>query len=67
MVNVGTGTATSIRDLWALIGGPDGAAPVHVAEPEGEIGRMALSPTRARIQLAWAPWTDLATGLAALT
>jgi UDP-glucose 4-epimerase len=66
VVNVGTGTATPIRDLWAMIAGPDGLPPVHAPEPDGEIGRLALSPARARIQLAWAPWTDLATGLAAL-
>ena len=46
---------------------PDAAPPSTSPEPEGEIGRLALSPARARIHLAWAPWTDLATGLAALT
>jgi UDP-glucose 4-epimerase len=29
------------------------------------LGRFALSPARARIHLAWAPWTSLADGLAA--
>jgi hypothetical protein len=30
------------------------------------VQRCALAVTRARIQLAWAPWTDLATGLRSL-
>jgi len=63
VVNVGTGTATTIRELWALM--KDGE-PMHGPALPGEIGRLALSPTRARIQLAWAPWTDLATGLRSL-
>ena len=32
----------------------------------GEVERFALSPVRARIHLAWAPWTDLATGIGQL-
>jgi UDP-glucose 4-epimerase len=32
----------------------------------GDITRFAISPVRARIHLAWAPFTDLADGLAAL-
>jgi UDP-glucose 4-epimerase len=66
VVNVGTGTATSVRDLWSAVAGDDAVEVVHVAERPGEIGRFALSPTRARIHLAWAPWTDLRTGLATL-
>ncbi len=63
VVNVGTGTATTIRELWALLKDDE---PTHGPPVPGEIGRLALSPTRARIQLAWAPWTDLATGLRTL-
>jgi UDP-glucose 4-epimerase len=66
VVNVGTGTATTIRELWSKIAGPDGPDPVHGPAAPGEVGRLVLSPTRARIHLAWAPWTDLDTGLRAL-
>ncbi len=66
VVNVGTGTATSIRDLWVAMAGPESPEPARTPELPGEVGRLALSPTRARIHLAWAPWTDLATGLRSL-
>jgi UDP-glucose 4-epimerase len=61
-VNVGTGVATSIRDLWALVAGPDVDLPARVERFAG-VTRSGLAVTRARIQLGWAPWTDLATGL----
>jgi UDP-glucose 4-epimerase len=63
VVNVGTGTQTTIRDLHhrIAIGGPPAA---HTGARPGEIGRFAVSPARARIHLAWAPWTSLDEGLA---
>lgn len=67
VINVGTGVATSIRDLWDLMAGPDGRPPAPSPRREHDVSRFALSPTRARIHLAWAPWTDLATGLRTLT
>lgn len=66
VVNIGTGTATSIRDLWAALAGPSAPAPRHVEGRAHERARVTLSPTRARIHLAWAPWTDLETGLRAV-
>lgn len=63
VVNVGTGVATSIRDLWTLMAGPDGARPQAVTRRHDDVDRFALSVTRARIHLAWAPWTDLEVGL----
>jgi UDP-glucose 4-epimerase len=63
IINIGTGTATSVRDLWALLAGPDPSAPRHEPTPSGDVARLALSPTRARIQLSWAPWTSLDVGL----
>lgn len=66
VVNIGTGVLTSIRDLWAAIGGPDGAAPRYVASTNDDLARMAVAPTRARIHLAWAPWTTLDAGLRSL-
>lgn len=66
VINVGTGVLTSIRDLWARMAGPGGAAPSFRPPADDEVVRMSVSPTRARIHLAWAPWTDLDTGLQSL-
>lgn len=63
VVNVGTGVATSIRDVWWLMAGPDGANPDSSPRRRTDVSRFALSPTRARIHLAWAPWTELGVGL----
>jgi UDP-glucose 4-epimerase len=61
VVNVGTGVQTSIRDLAALV--DPQATIVNGPRRHGDISRMALSPTRARIHLQWSPWTDLAVGV----
>ena len=55
VVNIGTGTLTSIRDLWAAMAGPGAQAPKpgHAREPD-DVTRFAVSPTRARIHLSWA-------------
>jgi len=66
VVNIGTGTATSIRDLWAMMAGPDGKQPVPAPRRPNDVTRFSLSPTRARIHLAWAPWTELSFGLRSL-
>ncbi len=63
VVNIGSGVATSIRDLWAMMAGPDGRSPAPSPPRQHDVSRFALSPTRARIQLAWAPWTELSIGL----
>jgi UDP-glucose 4-epimerase len=44
------------------------AAPEPDVEPApiDELPRFAVSAVRARIHLGWAPWTDLADGLAQL-
>lgn len=63
IVNVGTGVATSIRDLWTLMAGPDGRQPAPSPRRQHDISRFAVAPTRARIHLAWAPWTELGIGL----
>jgi UDP-glucose 4-epimerase len=61
-INVGTGTATSIRDLADLMS--TAAAPISNVEPRvGDVSRFALATTRARIHLGWAAWTTLDQGL----
>jgi len=63
VINVGTGVGTSVRDLWDRMAGPSGRVPESAPRRSDDVHRFVLSPTRARIQLGWAPWTDLAVGL----
>jgi UDP-glucose 4-epimerase len=63
VINVGTGTQTTIRELWNLVSGGAGADPVPAPPRPDEIPRFALSPVRARIHLGWSPWTSLDDGL----
>jgi UDP-glucose 4-epimerase len=65
VVNVGTGVQTTVRDLWRMIA-PLGPEPVLAAPRHDEVLRFAVSPVRARIHLAWSPWTTLAEGLDAV-
>jgi UDP-glucose 4-epimerase len=66
VVNIGTGTQTSVRDLWGLVAGSSASEPIYGPPVADELLRFAVSPVRARIHLAWSPWTDLASGLAQL-
>ncbi len=64
VVNIGTGEQTTIRDLWSMVAPGDGSEPQVGPTRSDELVRFAVSPVRARIHLAWAPWTPVATGLA---
>lgn len=66
VVNVGTGVATSINDLWAKMAGKSSASPHQSAARPHDLARLSLSPVRARIQLGWSPFTTLDAGLASL-
>jgi UDP-glucose 4-epimerase len=63
VINVGTGTSTSLRELWQHLAGPDAAPPELAAARPGDVARCTLAPARGRIQLAWAPWTELRVGI----
>ncbi len=65
VVNVATGVQTSLRDLWSMVA-PGGPAPTFAPARPDELIRFAASPVRARIHLAWSPWTTLEEGLSAL-
>lgn len=67
VVNVGSGVSTSIRQLWTMMAGPTAQDPIAAPRRQNDISRFALSPTRARIHLAWAPWTELGVGLRSLS
>jgi UDP-glucose 4-epimerase len=68
LANVGTGVETSVNQLYdtmARAGGVSEPATYAPARP-GELARSALDPGRAELYLGWKPWTDLATGSAAV-
>ena len=62
--NIGTGTETSVNELYAIMAGQVGADPSPVSAPPrpGELLRSSLDINRASIQLGWRPWTNLAEG-----
>jgi UDP-glucose 4-epimerase len=66
VVNVGTGVATSIADLWSVMAGAASPVPRTSAARPNDLARLSLSPVRARIQLGWSPFTSLKDGLATL-
>lgn len=68
VVNIGTGQQTTVMDLWRMIA--TGRAPAEPAVGPArvdDLARFSVSPIRARIHLAWSPWTELASGLARLS
>jgi UDP-glucose 4-epimerase len=66
IVNIGTGTETSVQHLFDAMARVTGfPEPARYAAPRaGEVRRSALDPGRAGIHLGWEPWTDLDAGLA---
>jgi len=66
--NIGTGTETSVNDLYRIMAGQAGVAEPALSGPPrpGDVFRSCLDPERALIQLGWRPWTDVATGTAAV-
>lgn len=68
IINIGTGVETSVNDLYstmARVAGVDRSATLAPART-GELFRSSLDAGRAGMQLGWKPWTDLATGTAAV-
>jgi UDP-glucose 4-epimerase len=68
LINVGTGTETSVLQLYETMARGAGSSqwPVHAPPRPGELQRSALDPGRAAIHLGWKPWTTLADGTAAV-
>ena len=65
LCNIGTGTETSVNELYAAMAGAAGVEEpaVHAPPRTGELLRSALDPGRAKLHLGWEPWTDLSTGV----
>ena len=66
VINIGTGIATSIEEVWKLIAMGSSLKARKTATREEDVTRLALSNVRAKIQLGWAPWTKVADGIASL-
>jgi UDP-glucose 4-epimerase len=68
LLNVGTGTETSVLQLYETMASAAGSSqrPVHAPARPGELDRSSLDPGRAAIHLGWKPWTTLAEGTAAV-
>jgi UDP-glucose 4-epimerase len=66
--NIGTGTETSVNELYSAMARNAGVAapPVHVPARAGELRRSCLDPSRAAIHLGWKPWTTIDKGTAAV-
>lgn len=63
--NVGTGTETSINELFRMLAGLTGASckEVHGPAKQGEQMRSVIDPTKIRQELGWDPKVELADGL----
>ena len=66
VINVGTGVATSIEEVWKQIAMGSSLKARKVAVREEDISRLAVSNVRAKIQLGWAPWTSVEEGIAVI-
>jgi len=67
VINIGTGVQTSIAALWKEMSAGSTLQPVVGKQRPSDITRFAVSPVRARIQLAWAPFTSLSEGVATIS
>ncbi len=65
VLNVGTGSEISVKQLAGVMSELAGASvpPVHAPERLGELRRSALDPQRAGIHLGWKSWTTLEEGI----
>jgi UDP-glucose 4-epimerase len=68
LCNIGSGTETSVNDLYAAMAAGAGVAqpPMYAPARPGELERNCLDPSRAAIHLGWKPWTTVAVGTAAV-
>ena len=68
MLNVGTGVATTVLELYDVcrsVAGSDAASPCTRPPRPGELGRSVLDGERAAAAIGFRPETSLATGVAA--
>jgi UDP-glucose 4-epimerase len=68
LLNIGTGTETSVNQLYGVMAATAGVTdpPRYAPERPGELRRSALDPGRAAEHLGWRPWTPLDEGTASV-
>jgi UDP-glucose 4-epimerase len=68
VINIGTGTETSVNELYTTMAKEAGVKtpPAYAPARAGELRRSALDPGRAGIHLGWKPWTSLPEGAGAV-
>jgi UDP-glucose 4-epimerase len=68
LCNIGTGTETSVNDLYTAMAKNAGVTTPadHGPARPGELERSSLDAGRAKLHLGWEAFTDLATGTAAV-
>lgn len=64
LMNIGTGTETSVNELYRAMAKAAGvdSDPIYAPARVGELERISLDATRAKIQLGWEPWTTIEEG-----
>ena len=64
LCNIGTGTETSVNELYMTMAKSAGVQqpPLYAPGRPGELQRSSLDPSRAAIHLGWKPWTSLQKG-----
>jgi len=64
LMNIGTGTETSVNDLYTAMARQAGVRQQGAYAPPrpGELARSSVDPGRAAIHLGWKPWTLLDDG-----
>jgi UDP-glucose 4-epimerase len=68
IVNIGTGTETSVNTLYSTMAAEAGVhgGAAYAPPRQGELQRSSLDPGRAAIHLGWKPWTTLPEGTRAV-
>jgi len=66
LVNIGTGTETSVLDLYGVVAKATGfgGAPRFEDPKPGDLQRAVVDPSKAKKVLGWEAWTPLADGIA---
>ncbi|MDA8399423.1 MAG: GDP-mannose 4,6-dehydratase [Actinomycetota bacterium] len=66
LLNIGTGTETTVNDLYTIIAREAGTSlpPTRAPAHPGDIARSCLCPAQARQHLGWSPQITLSEGIA---
>jgi UDP-glucose 4-epimerase len=64
-LNVGTGLATTVNELYAQIASASGydGSPQHGPAKDGDLARSVLDASAAKAHLGWSPWTEMEVGI----